>query len=285
MRNFYIPLFFLLALSAGCSNLNFNDDQEKKSNPLEETIKTGDNALLSGQFDEALSSYVSALNQNSSNYEIFYKIGLIHIEKSNFDLAQEAFLMALKLAPKHAKTLESLGLLQLERRNYGNAIKNLNAAVAIDPKLWRAYNGLGLLADLQENYPLAITHYTNALENSPASIQVLNNRGYSKYLSGDWVGAEKDYKTVLKIDAKFELTINNLALLHARQEKENLALQTFQQSNDAPSSYNNVGYVYMLNGKYYDAERLFLQSIALSPTYNVKAQKNLARLYEIWKKP
>ncbi|MEI7839764.1 MAG: tetratricopeptide repeat protein [Methylococcaceae bacterium] len=284
MRNFYIILtFFLAALSVGCANINSHDYRDK-ADSAEESTKLGDKALLLGQFDEALSNYVSVLNQNPNNYEILYKIGLIHIEKANIDLAQEAFLMALKFAPNHAKTLESLGLLQLERRNYINAVKNLNAAVKIDSKLWRAYNGLGLFADLQHDYPSAITSYTNALENSSASIDVLNNRGYSKYLSGDWQGAEQDYKAVLKINVKFDLTLNNLALLQARQGKEKQALQTFQQSTDASSSCNNVGYIYMLDGNYSNAERLFIQSIAMSPTYNVKAQKNLVRLYEIWKK-
>lgn len=277
-------------LLVACSSLDsLNSYYETKTTEpaqinVNDAIARGDAALLAGQTDEALGEYVNAVNTDKKNDETFYKIGAIHAERGNFVLAKEAYQMALQISPKHVGALEGLGLLQLENRHYPEAKQNLKVAINIDTKRWRAYNGLGLIADQQKEHQSAIIHYTNALKNQPNSPQILNNRGYSKYIAGDWVGANHDYQSALLINPKFDLALHNLGLLQTRQGKESEALQTFKKTMDEASACNNIGYIYMLDNKYPEAEELLQRAITLSPNYNEQAQKNIDRLHELWQK-
>jgi Flp pilus assembly protein TadD len=191
--------------------------------------------------------------------------------------------MALKLSPNYAPSLEGLGLLLLQQRQFEKARQQFLAATQTDPKRWRSYNGLGLIADQQKQFQAALAYYNHALSLNPTAM-LFNNRGYSNYLAGHWDVAEQDYLRSLRVDEKYDRALYNLGLLQTRQGKELEALGTFKKTLDEAAAYNNMGYIYMLDGKYAEADAYLQRAISSSPTYHVQANLNMQRLHELWKK-
>jgi Flp pilus assembly protein TadD len=77
-----------------------------------------------------------------------------------------------------------LGLIQLNTGSQTEAKQSQAAAVTLDPNLWRARNGQGLIVDKNGDYLHASQYYESALKTKPKMPMLMNNLGYSKYLSG-----------------------------------------------------------------------------------------------------
>jgi Flp pilus assembly protein TadD len=99
------------------------------------------------------------------------------------------------------------------------ARKDLELAVSIDDRIPMAHNALGVIADLDRDYPRAQRHYEKALSANPSSPSLLNNLGYSRYLSGNWKGATAAFREALLVDPNYERAWRNLALVYARQKR------------------------------------------------------------------
>jgi Flp pilus assembly protein TadD len=242
-------------------------------------MKRADQFLQQGNKDEALYYYVRALEFDDKNKDALDKIGEIHAEKGNYEPAEVAYQLALKLDPKNANALEGLGLIQLKSGKQAEAKQSLAAAVAIDPSLWRACNGLGLIADKNGDYVQASQYYESALKTKPDMPMLMNNLGYSKYLSGDLQGAMQLFEAASRIDAKYDSAWLNQGLVHARLGNDATAIQAFMHVLNEADAYNNLGYIYMMNGKTPAADEYFQKAISLSPTYHRLANENLKRLH------
>jgi Flp pilus assembly protein TadD len=250
----------------------------------EEAVANGDRALADGDTDRAMYEYVHALDISGGDAETLNKIGAIHVGQGNLRLAARAYALSLKLDAKNPEALEGVGLLLLRERRYEDARRHLNAALEEDPQRWQSHNGLGMLADLDGDHARAAAHYMQALDTQPVSARqlakakLLNNLGYSLYLSGDWEFALRHFHRALDINSDFERAWQNIGLVYIRKEQYDRALDAFQHVMEKPDAYNNVGFLCMINQQYDNAEYFLQQAIKLSPSYHVEAHENLDRL-------
>ena len=107
---------------------------------------------------------------------------------------------------------------------------------------------------------------------------VLNNRGYSSYLAGNFEAAERDFRSALSADPGYEKAWQNLGLVYARRGEYRTAVATLTRVVEDHVAANDVGYIAMLSGDYPTAERLFAEAIRLSPRYYQAANENVAEL-------
>jgi Flp pilus assembly protein TadD len=167
----------------------------------QEMIELGDSQLVQGKQDEALYQYVKAADQDNKSDTALYKIGDIHANRGNEALAIRAYEMALNINPDNAEANEGLAILLLNKREYENARNHLAKAEASGAVItWRVYNSLGVISDLEKDYKQAIVYYEKALTVQPQMPLILNNMGYSHYMSGDWASAEKYYRKAVLND-------------------------------------------------------------------------------------
>ena len=251
----------------------------------EEMIELGDSQLVQGKEDEALYEYVKAADQDNKSYTAMYKIGDIHAKRGNEALAIKAYEMALNINPDNGQANEGLALILLNKRDYEKARAHLVKAEASGAEIsWRVYNSLGVISDLEKDYKQAIRYYEKALTVQPEMPLILNNMGYSHYMSGDWDSAEKYYRQAVLNDEFFERAWRNLGLLYARQGKYEEAVNAFTQVEDLPEAYNDIGFICMLNGKYDISEAFFKRAIKLAPRYYEAANSNLHKNRQLAKK-
>lgn len=236
-------------------------------------IQRGDAAWQQGDLDLAIYLYLQALQFEPKDAATLRKIGAIHESRGHLAQARHAFELALQRGGEHAATMERLGLLYLLDEHNDEAQAMLSRVIAIEPR-WRAYNGLGVLADRRGDHTLALTRYSAALFLEPKAGMVYNNRGYSRYLDGDLVGAEKDLREAIRLGA--DRAWPNLGKVQAKARNYGLALRSFLETLDTAHAYNEVGEAAMRNGDNQIAKAYFEDASNSSPAYFEQAQKNLA---------
>jgi len=244
-----------------------------------EGIQRGDEAWRAGKLDLAVYLYVQALAFDASTPGPFLKIGAIHEQLGKQALAEKAYEFALEREPNNAATCERLGLLYLQSARTDEAAALFERSVSQEPNRWRSHNGLGILADRQKDYAAAIAHYDRALRIEPKAAPVMNNRGYSRFLAGDLVGAEADLKEAIRLGAR-EGAWTNLGKVQASQARYDDALESFLKAMDVPHAYNLLGEAAMESGDYSLAQKYFTSANNASSRYFEEAQKNLSLVNE-----
>jgi tetratricopeptide (TPR) repeat protein len=285
----------LLSLLTGCASAPVVDDDEYTGAQLSnnstdvlfeseysvesetDALKRADHALQGGNVDEALFFYIKALKHNPENVELLANIGEIQYQLNNYAKAKQAFLLAKGFDPTHSRSLEGLGLLYMDDGLNDQAIKELQTALANDHELWRAHNALGVYADKSSNFAAARDHYDAALSINPNAAYVLNNRGYSRFLAGDFPGATADlYEAANNRD--FPSAWANLGMVYANHGWYDDAISTYRNVMSEAHAYNNTGKIALKNGDFPQAMQYLHEAIRLSPTYFPEAQQNLTRL-------
>lgn len=246
----------------------------------EEARQRGDLALRQGDLDLALYQYIQALELQTDGDDVgtLARIGAIHASRGNLELAEIAYRRAVVIDPDNAAALTGLGLILLKKRDNATAGEMLNHSIEVVSRQWRAHNALGIIADLEGEHPRAIAHYQAALNIQPTSPLLLNNLGYSYYLSEDWPAALAMFRQALDEDPNYKLAWQNLGLLYAREEQYTAAVDAFSHAMELSQAYNDVGYLSMLDGHYELSEAFLEEAIKLSPSYYKTANQNMVRV-------
>jgi Flp pilus assembly protein TadD len=244
----------------------------------EQAFAKADAALSEGKSENALFYYIKTLQFNNKNVKALEHIASIHSSDKHPELAVKIYQDILAIDSKNLLANESLGLYFLENGQTGKAKDHLTAAVTNNNSSWKAHNGLGVIADLANNSAEAIAHYRAALAVQPNNPMLLNNLGYSYYLSGNEIKAKHLFNQALVYDNRYNRAIHNLALIEIKNDNFSDAATLFNRIMSVHESYNNIGYICMLNGQYDVAEEYLRRAIDESPVYFPKAQDNLKTL-------
>jgi Flp pilus assembly protein TadD len=282
------PLFLVACNSLPVNSHNDSNDLGNSGNILnlldpdirteEQAFAKGQAALQEGKPENALFYFVKTLQFNKNNVRALENIASIHERGKHPEIAIKVYQDILAVDGNHALANEKLGLYYLDKGQDGKAKSNLSQAVKYDKKRWKSYNGLGVIADLERNTDEAINYYQSALEIMPNSPMLLNNLGYSYYLSGDELKARGLFNQALNFDTQYKRAIHNLALIEIKNGEFTSAAMLFNRIMSPHESYNNIGYIALLNGQYEIAEEYLIRAIDECPVYFPKAQQNLKNL-------
>jgi Flp pilus assembly protein TadD len=98
-------------------------------------------------------------------------------------------------------------------RRFGLAEKGFRAAIEKSPNEVEAWLGLAATHDQLGRYDLADKEYAQVRKRAGASLEFLNNRGYSYLLRGDFKRARADFSAAQRLDPDNEFLRNNLRTL------------------------------------------------------------------------
>jgi Flp pilus assembly protein TadD len=235
-------------------------------------------AWSAGDINRALFFYVRALQFDSQDADLLAEIGKIHHAQNRPEMAVRAFSMALHIEPDNLASLEGRGLIYLANDRNALAEADLRHAVSIAADSWRAHNGLGILANRRGEHLLAAVHYDAALEIVPESAIVLNNRGYSNFLAGDYRSATADLHVAAGRHG-YKRAWLNLGAVYAREGRYVPAVDMYRKVLSEAETYNRVAEAAMANDDYEIAQQFLEQALYESPTYFPAAEDNLAQLH------
>lgn len=97
--------------------------------------------------------------------------------------------------------------------NFGNAERNFRKAVEIRPDSYEAWAGLAASYDQLGRFDLADRAYDQLLKLRKSDARVMNNRGYSYLLRGDYAKAESWFEKAQAKEPGLEEVEGNLHLL------------------------------------------------------------------------
>lgn len=272
--------------------------------PRETVLEKAQMAQRNKEFDKAIVFYVKSIALEYSdkvknedkipNTEIFYNIGLLEVEQGHNELAATAFKHLLRKEPEHHLAQAQLGKLLLKQKRKKQALVLLDKAITADQiRLGNkdyvddnfkaldtssplfAYTALAVIRDLDGKHDQAIAILQRVLPLSDHDPLIYTNIGYSHYLAGNLIEAELNYKKAIDLDPRFDRAWLNLGLVYTRKGMYTQSLQTLKQVMPLEHAYNDIGYFLMIEGRYNEAEYFLQHAIDLSPTYFIKANRNL----------
>jgi len=124
-------------------------------------------------------------------------------------------------APEGADTPERADELAAGKQSYrdgayGLAEQHFRRAVEASSNNAEAWLGLAATHDQLGRFDLADREYAQVEKRTGKSLELLNNRGYSHLMRGDYAGARRDFDAALRIAPDSEFTRNNMRLLDAK---------------------------------------------------------------------
>jgi Flp pilus assembly protein TadD len=161
------------------------------------------------------------------------------------------------------------------------ANEQVSRAMKIAPNDIRVLNELAINYDLQGEEKLAAPLYREIALKNPEQAAPFNNIGVNYLSQGRYAEAIVNLSKAYLLDEKDERIRNNLAMAFALYGQENQALKLFTKTLGEAAAWNNLGYLYMTQGHYEDAERALKKALELNPKIYERAQENLDRLEQL----
>jgi pentatricopeptide repeat protein len=244
---------------------------------VEELESWGDDYLRQNNIDAAFTYYDKALHLDPSRILIRYKIGMLYLKKGLADGAIREFREILKKDDHYALAFEGMGHCFLKMGKLDEAEKNFRQALKLAPDLWQSHNFLGIIYDRQKRFDLAIVEYQAAIALKPDEGLLYNNLGFSCYLKGEYENAVDAYMRALKNNYSHPKLYNNLALALGKMGRYQEAADLFKKMGENAKALNNMGLIYLGQGKREQAIASFEKAIELKPSYYTKAAENLEK--------
>jgi tetratricopeptide (TPR) repeat protein len=113
----------------------------------------------------------------------------------------------------------NLGKKHFRAANFGLAERHFRRAVELHPRDLEAWVGLAASYDRLRRWDMADRAYDQAMQISGATAELLNNKGYSLMLRGDYVRARETLVQAQAIDPSNPYVKNNLELLEISYRK------------------------------------------------------------------
>lgn len=176
--------------------------------------------------------------------------GNAYLAQGNLELARLHFSAALQKKPDAIVPLAGMGQVFFARGNATRASEIFNTVLEKDPVNKVAMLGLARIARNQGDYPTAETLLERLYESYPDDPTTISELA----ITYDSIGQEK---------------LTKAEPLHQKV----LTLQP-----NKPSGYNNLGFNYLLQGRYSEAIPLFSKALAIDSS-NVRSKNNLATAF------
>ena len=251
---------------------------EKTLNTAEEYERLGDINLRKGDITTSFINYAKALQLEPERLSVSYKTGRLFLLRGMTDEARREFEKIIKKDPKNALAHEAMGRAYLLDNETEKAVKYFMRALNINDRLWEVHDLLGIAYDKQRKCGRAIEHYRTAIFIKPDAAALYNNLGVSYYMSGEYGKAKDSFTTAIEKGEDGSRVYNNLAVTLSKLGEYRMAREALNRAGSEATAQNNIGYLYLLDGKNKEAATAFEKAIELNPAFYEKAHENLHSL-------
>lgn len=175
-----------------------NATQQKATEWFEKGIKH----YRSGEYDEAIKAFTSAIALNPNLAQAYNNRGNSYDKKAQYDKAIEDFNKAIALNPNDASTYLNRGKTSAGKAQYDKAIEDFGKAIALDQNLADAYYSRGLAYRKIDQYEKAIRDYDKAIALKPNDAYAYVNRGAAYLKVGSIDKAISDFRKACDLGNK-----------------------------------------------------------------------------------
>ncbi|MFH1415933.1 MAG: O-antigen ligase family protein [Elusimicrobiota bacterium] len=165
------------------------------------------------------------------NVDNNYELGNIYarMSRKNSKMVTKAiwaYAEAIKANPGYDEIYFNLGVMHMNNGNIIEGEKYLKKALAINPVSADTYKSLGDLRGRQKKYDEAIYYYEEAIKNGSDNETTYNNFGFCNEMTGNDQVAMESYFKALTINPEFKNARNNFIRLSAKNRKKGSGQET-----------------------------------------------------------
>ncbi len=238
--------------------------------------------------DEAIETYVKALETEGEKEYIYYELGHLYLKKQDNINAVNAFKLSVETDTTNAYFHNALGFALFSAGQYDEAEDHYLIAINLNPEPgWTATvcRAAALIySDIKKNYEKAIRMYNQSISLYPNCSETYYSLGDLYFEMEDYDKAVENYAKSLTLNQNNETAYNKLAVALWQKGYIEEAIIGFKKAIEcnpeyAPA-YNNLGAVYLDNKKNItEAKIYFKTAIEIDKEYTM-AYYNAARAYE-----
>jgi len=225
---------------------------------------------------------------NTDTYEFgrnHLSLGSAFFQRGYYDQADTSFQSALGDDPTSAEAQYGLGSVYLNQNKYAEARASFERVLKLTPgpgiKL-SAWNNLGIIAMREDRTSEAVGYFQEALRQSPDYWIALENLGNAYRQQKRWDDARAALERAVAIRPADPEANYRLAMIYAQTEDTERAYQYLQKVLTLrpayPEALNNLAVLYLRTGRRDAAVAKFEECIRVAPGFD-QSYLNLARVY------
>ena len=275
------PIRADLPLTSG-AQLSPDESRRLENLPPEEVLQMGKVALANSDYRLAAVYYSTVLNKEPKSMPARLGLGQAALAAGDYGTARTLIEEVLIVEPDSVPALTVRGRILSAAGQLDGAIADFSHALEKAPDNIVALTELAMTFDrIPDRVMDAEPLYRRVLELNPESAAARNNLGFNFLLQGRAEEAVTILSGALALDTKNPRILANLATAYLLKGDKSKALQVFRQTVGEAEAHNNIGYLYMTQSRWDEAESAFRKALELSPRYYVRAGANLERLHEL----
>jgi tetratricopeptide (TPR) repeat protein len=145
------------------------DEIERNPDDIELQIDIGNLYYESHMYDQAMESYLVAVDMDSTHAGARLNLGSLYADLGRFDKAIEELKVAHGLDPESAMILSNLGSAYYAAQKFPEAVDSFRRAIALDPESVEGHFNLGVAFADAQIFDEAIREWRIVIELSPDS--------------------------------------------------------------------------------------------------------------------
>ena len=238
------------------------------------TVKTQNDSSKLNELLKQETKEASKSNINNLPFAELIKRGNAHLKNGNNQLARLHFSVALNRKPDSAEALIGLGSIFYQEHRLPESNQMFLLALDKNPKNAQAMLFLGRIARERSDLTLALQWLARAAELRPDNPEILTELAITNDTIGQehLVFAEPIYKRVVELLPNLATPYNNLGFNYLLQGRYNEAIDTFSKALSLdpknPRTKNNLATAYLLNNQTERALALFEDTVGKAAAYN-----------------
>jgi Flp pilus assembly protein TadD len=233
-------------------------------------------ALQSGRLQQARIILDAAAKSSAQGEEIDRLLAELAFRSGDYATALDRYQKLAALHPQEPLTLERAGIAAIHAGDLHRASAALKTATMLPGASWRAWSARGAVADLRRDWEDADLAYGHAMDMAPERAEVLNNRGWSLMLRGQWAEALPLLERAGSLDPKSRRITDNLELAKAALAEDLPRRQPGESDADWAARLNDAGVLAAAGGDRKRAIAAFAQALEASSSWFARAANNLA---------
>lgn len=251
-----------------------DEEDRLKNKSYEELLDLGNRALKAGNVQLAKLHYAMAGKKQPGTAEVLVGLGQVFLREGAPENAARLFDEALSVDERRAEAFHGAGKAYRLLKNHRLAVNYLEMGLELGEKPVLFLDELALCMQDQGSFEEAAGYLMKIVETNPSSAAAHNNLGFNYILLENCDQALFHLEKARSLAPADEKIVNNLALAYALKGDFGKAGELFRQHLDSAATWNNLGYLKMIQGEADQAANYFGKALEEKPVFYIKAHEN-----------
>ncbi len=239
------------------------------------SLADAEHAIDAGRLEQARLMIGHAVAAGTNGAQIDRLLADLAFASGNNDEALRRYHQLLAANPTDPLLAERAGIAALRLGDTATAFVLIDRATKSPRATWRTWNARGVIADMQQDWAQADVAYGKAANRNPGGSQIINNRGWSQLLRGNWKQAIGFFEQAAASDPHSVRIANNLELARAAVAVDLPQRKPGESDVQWAARLNDAGMAAQLMGDRRRAVAAFTQALEASGTWYARAANNL----------